>query len=41
MSQIQLKRGSTASWEEQNPVLADGQPGVEKLVGGGNPIKNW
>lgn len=35
MSTIKLKRGSTDSWTSQNPVLADGQPGVEKTSGGG------
>ena len=34
MSTIRLKRGTTSSWESQNYVLADGQPGVERTTGG-------
>lgn len=27
---IQLKRGTTSSWTTQNPILLDGQVGIEK-----------
>ena len=39
MSTIKLKRGSTDSWESQNPILSDGQPGVERTSGGGVNLK--
>ena len=38
MSTIQLKRGTTSSWTSQNPVLADGQPGVE-ITSSGTRLK--
>lgn len=47
MSTIQLKRGTTASWEDQNPVLEDGQPGLEQTSDGytrlkvGNGSSKW
>ena len=31
---IQLKRGTQSNWESVNPVLADGQPGVETFTAG-------
>ena len=46
MSTIQLKRGTTSSWTSQNPVLADGQPGVETTSSGtrlkiGDGTSDW
>lgn len=30
LSTVQLKRGTKQRWQEQNPVLKDGEPGLEK-----------
>lgn len=41
---IQLRRGTTAEWSAANPVLADGEVGIDKTSGGikiGNGTSTW
>jgi hypothetical protein len=41
---IKLRRDTTAAWAEANPVLADGEPGLDTttgLVKYGNGISTW
>lgn len=41
---VQLRRGSTTQWTETNPVLADGEPGVdtdEKRIKVGDGRTQW
>lgn len=38
-SRFQQRRGLTATWETANPILADGEFGVEVIVGGPEKIK--
>lgn len=36
---IKIKRGTTASWETKNPILENGQPGVERCNDGSTRVK--
>lgn len=36
---FQLRHGTTAEWVAANPVLADGEPGIEYLADGSRKIK--
>ena len=41
---IQLKRGTSSSWVNQNPILAIGEPGFEKDTGRlkiGDGVSSW
>jgi hypothetical protein len=43
-NRIQLRRGTAAEWTAANPVLGDGEPGVEKDTGKvkyGNGVATW
>ena len=43
-NRIQLRRGTAAEWTAANPVLGDGEPGVEKDTGKvkyGNGVAVW
>lgn len=43
-TQIQLRRGSAATWTSTNPILADGEMGVESDTGRfkvGNGVNTW
>lgn len=43
-SQIQLRRDTAANWSSVNPVLAQGEPGVETDAGGfkiGDGVTPW
>jgi len=43
-NRIQLRRGTAAQWSEANPVLAQGEPGVETDTGKqkfGNGVDTW
>lgn len=32
-NRIQVRRDAPATWEDKNPILADGEPGLEKGTG--------
>jgi hypothetical protein len=41
---IRLRRGTTAEWEFKNPILRQGEPGVDLTTGDlkiGNGIDRW
>lgn len=43
-SKIQLRRGTASQWSTVNPVLSDGEPGVEKDTGRvkfGDGVSTW
>jgi Major tropism determinant N-terminal domain/Collagen triple helix repeat (20 copies) len=43
-TRIKFRRGTADHWQEENPVLADGEPGFERDTGRikiGNGISNW
>lgn len=43
-SKIQLRRGTASQWTTINPILADGEPGVEKDTGRikfGDGTRTW
>lgn len=44
MALIQIKRGTAAQWTDANPILAEGEPGVETdtgLLKVGTGLDNW
>lgn len=44
IGRIQLRRGTAAHWVQINPVLADGEPGIEKDTGKqkfGDGVRAW
>ena len=44
IDRIQLRRGTAAEWADANPVLADGEPGYEKVSGKqkiGDGVSPW
>jgi YD repeat-containing protein len=43
-NRIQIRRGTAAEWAADNPILADGEPGVERDTGKqkfGNGVTAW
>lgn len=38
-SVFRLRRGLTVTWETANPILADGEPGIEVIVDGPERLK--
>jgi hypothetical protein len=43
-SRIQLRRGKAAFWESENPILRDGEPGLEtdtRRVKYGDGVTHW
>jgi glycerophosphoryl diester phosphodiesterase len=43
-TRIQLRRGTTEEWDSANPVLAEGEPGVELVAGDlrlGDGVRPW
>lgn len=43
-ARIQLRRGKAAFWESENPILRDGEPGLEtdtRRVKYGDGVNHW
>jgi hypothetical protein len=43
-AQIQLRNDTSANWESENPILAQGEVGIEtdtRLVKLGDGVNNW
>jgi hypothetical protein len=44
LDRLQIRRDTSAGWTSANPVLADGEPGLEKVTGKikyGDGITPW